>query len=337
MDIEDFRGENKLEILKISVIIPVYNVETYLKECINSVLAQTYKNTDIILVDDGSTDKSREICDDYEKKYKNIRTIHKENGGLSDARNVRIKNMIGDYACFLDSDDFFDDNAALARLVDRLEKNQVDLLNYSYKKYYESLQYKKPQFENIAAMPKELKCVDGQLEYIFDKSLYIASACNKLIKKELLQKEMWFEKGKLSEDIEWCAKLLSKVNSIDFVCENFYCYRQREGSITHTIGEKACRDLESNIMGCLEICEAVDDIKRRNYILEYTAYQLGTFFVVQAIAGKCSDSYVKRLAEYKWILKYHANNKKVKWLYWGTRILGFTFLCKILRLNPKYR
>ena len=322
--------------LYISIIIPVYNVEKYLKECIDSILAQTYKNIEIILVDDGSTDSSGKICDEYGRKYNCIKVIHKQNGGLSDARNAGIKEITGSYACFLDSYDFFDDSEALERIEKRLIQHAPDILNYSYKKYYENSNYKKKQLENVEAMPDDLKTIQEQLEYVIGKSLYIASACNKMIKKELLQDEILFEKGKLSEDVAWCAKLLSKAKSIDFVCENFYCYRQREGSITHTIGEKACRDLESNIMDCVKIAESSDNI-RKKYILEYTAYQLGTFFVVQAIAGKCSDCYVKSLSKYKWILKYHANNKKVKCIYWGSRILGFTFLCKILRLNPKYR
>ena len=92
---------------KVSVIIPVYNVEQYLNRCIDSVLNQTYKDFEIILVDDGSTDKSGEICDVYAEKDSRITVIHKENGGLSDARNFGIDAARGDFLTFLDSDDYF--------------------------------------------------------------------------------------------------------------------------------------------------------------------------------------------------------------------------------------
>ena len=93
--------ENEL----ISIVVPVYNVEKYLMDCVESLLVQTYKYIEIILVDDGSSDGSALICDEYEKKYDTVRVIHKTNGGLSDARNTGLKNAAGRYICFIDSDD----------------------------------------------------------------------------------------------------------------------------------------------------------------------------------------------------------------------------------------
>ena len=96
----------------ISIIIPVYNVEKYLDKCINSVLMQTYKNIEILLINDGSTDSSGQICESYAKKDSRIKVIHKENGGLSDARNVGIEHSTGSYIMFVDSDDYIDCNMA---------------------------------------------------------------------------------------------------------------------------------------------------------------------------------------------------------------------------------
>lgn len=95
--------------MKISVIIPVYNTEKYLKECVESVLAQTYHNLEILLINDGATDSSPQICESYAKQDARIKLIHKENGGLSDTRNTGIKQCSGDYVLFLDSDDYWDD------------------------------------------------------------------------------------------------------------------------------------------------------------------------------------------------------------------------------------
>lgn len=106
----------------ISVIVPIYNVQQYLPECIDSILAQTYKNLEIILVDDGSPDSCPQICDDYAKRDDRIKVIHKPNGGLSDARNHGIRSATGEYLLFIDSDDFYDDRDGIWQLVNILIK-----------------------------------------------------------------------------------------------------------------------------------------------------------------------------------------------------------------------
>ena len=119
---------------KISVIIPVYNVEKYLKQCVDSVLQQTYQNIEVILVEDGSSDDCPRICDEYKKIDDRVVVVHQQNGGLSVARNTGISLMTGDYVMFLDSDDYWDDVDAVKRLVERVSKTNPDVLNYSYKK-----------------------------------------------------------------------------------------------------------------------------------------------------------------------------------------------------------
>ncbi len=320
--------------IKISIIIPVYNVEKYLEQCVDSVLSQTYKNIEVVLVDDGSSDNSSSICDKYAKRDNRITVIHKENGGLSDARNAGINIATGQYALFLDSDDFFDDKFALARLVDRISLSKPDVLNYSYKKYYESSGKSIKQFENFDSMPIRLTKKTEQLEYLTSNSLYIASACNKIIKLSLLRSEMMFTKNKLSEDVEWCAKLLLCANSFDFICENFYCYRQREGSISHTIAEKSCTDLKYNILASLSVANNSDE-DTRIYIYRYIAYQLSTFVAVQAIAKKCPKDCINELAKYKWLFSYHSENKKVKTLNLISKVLGFRLMCKTIKVTKK--
>lgn len=320
--------------IKISVIIPVYNVEKYLKQCVDSVLNQSYQNIEVILVDDGSTDSCPEICDMYCKQDKRVVVIHQKNGGLSVARNRGISYITGDYAIFLDSDDYWDDQDALKRLVERVKLTQPDVLNYSYKKYYEDREEKKPQFLNVAARPVELVGKKEQLDFLTKDFLYIASACNKMIRTEILKKFMRFEEGKLSEDIEWCARLLCHANSFDFICENFYCYRQRSTSITHTFGEKSCIDLKNNILICVKIAKkAKEDIQE--YIYRYTAYQLSTFVAVQALASKCPAECIEELKPYCWLLKYHCKNRKVTCLYYIEKIIGFKTMCTFVRWSRK--
>ena len=121
--------------IKISIIIPVYNVEKYLATCLDSVINQTYKNLEILLIDDGSTDSSGLICEQYSKKDTRIKTIHKKNGGLSDARNVGISYASGDYISFIDSDDFIDINT-FTILNQYIKQYNADIITFNYYDYY---------------------------------------------------------------------------------------------------------------------------------------------------------------------------------------------------------
>lgn len=314
--------------IKVSVIIPVYKVEKYLKQCVDSVLNQSYQNLEIILVDDGSPDRCPDICDEYQDKDKRVIVIHKENMGLSEARNTGIKIATGEYIIFLDSDDFWDDLYGLERLISRLEAKKVDVLNFSYKKFYESSLEKKIQFEKIKSMDLRLNSKVEQLEYLTQMSLYIACAWNKLIRTEIIKEGIFFQKDMLSEDIEWCARLLIKAKSFDFVNDPICCYRQREGSITHTFVRKSCIDLKDSIIECVQKAEKSDV---SIYLYRYAAYQLATFIIVQALTEECPQFCIEELKKYTWLLKYHGKNKKLWCVNLACRILKFENICKILK------
>lgn len=123
--------------MRFSIIVPVYNVSKYLTGCLNSVLEQKNKDFQIILIDDGSTDESGILCDQYEKKYEFIKTIHKKNGGLSSARNAGLKVATGEYIIFLDADDFWLDWNMLEEIDAVIEKEKVDIVAFGGKEYHE--------------------------------------------------------------------------------------------------------------------------------------------------------------------------------------------------------
>lgn len=318
----------------ISVIIPVYNVEKYLRECVDSVLAQNYKNIEIILVDDGSTDSSPLICDQLKEKSDKIITIHKQNDGLSEARNVGIRAASGKYVLFLDSDDFWDDRNAVSKLVNRITKTQADVLNFSYKKYYEDTNKKVSYLSGIDAMPGELNDLYDQLKFLTERELYIASAWNKMIKRSIFTETLFFRKNVYSEDIEWCAKLMATAQSMDFICENFYCYRQRKTSISHSIDAKKCEDLCNNIIRCFKIANKVDD-KLKKFMYNYISYQYGTFFVVQSLTESFQKKSIAMLGKYKWVLDYHGYNKKLRFLYIVCKLVGYKNTCVLVRIGYK--
>lgn len=210
----------------VSIIVPIYNVEKYLEECIESIISQTYKNIEIILVNDGSTDGSKKIVDEYASKYKFIKVIHKKNGGLSDARNCGIKNSNGEYICFVDSDDIVTN--------DYIETMYYNIKNYNtciaacgMCNFYEDGKKQEICFKNI----KQLYVGEDAHKYLNIMGYFNVSSCNKLYKKELFD-NIEFPVGKKSEDWYIMYKLLDYAGSIYYSSDVKYLYRQRTGSIT---------------------------------------------------------------------------------------------------------
>lgn len=220
----------------ISIIVPVYNVQEYLKNCINSILNQSYKNIEIILVDDGSTDESSSICDLYVKKDNRIKVIHKENGGLSDARNVGIKSARGKYITFVDSDDYLDENYVKALYI-LITENNSDIACSRMKKT-DSLNDKiinKNEKINI------YNSIDAIKEILYQRNID-NSAPSKLFKKDLFE-NILFPVGYAFEDLDTMYKLFLQANKIVSTTNNYYLYYQRQGSILHTVKDKTINDL----------------------------------------------------------------------------------------------
>lgn len=317
-------------LLKISVIVPVYQVEKYLPECIESVLCQTYPHWEMIMVDDGSTDAGPEICDRYAQTDPRIKVIHQANKGLSEARNTGIRHSTGEYISCLDGDDFWDDPHALEKIANRLKETQAEVLNLSYAKYFEEEQKKVPYLKPTENMPTGIEKKSEQLDFLTKKRLYIASACNKVVHRAVFERGLTFRKDVFSEDVEWCANLLTLANSMDFIYENFYCYRQHESSISHTIDQKKCKDLHDNIVRCVQLAQSGDP-EIQECLFRYTAYQYGTFFKVQAQAEKEPAMEVKNLENFRWLLNYHAGDKKLLCLKVGCSVLGYERVCRWIR------
>lgn len=231
----------------ISVIVPVYNVEKYINRCIDSVLKQTYKNIEIILVDDGSTDDSGKICDEYAKKDKRIVVIHKENGGLSDARNAGIDIATGLYISFIDSDDYVENNY-IEILYNSIIKNKTDMAIGSHKVIYDTgTVLEKATGEESVLEPKEvLKRI------LYDDGIDL-TANSKLYKKELFD-NIRFPVARLFEDAATTYKLIDVANTISIVSISIYNYIIRNNSITNQKFSSKKMDL---IKSTEEMCDYV--------------------------------------------------------------------------------
>lgn len=224
----------------ISVIVPIYNVEDYISKCIESIINQTYKNLEIILVNDGSKDKSFDISLEYEKKDERIKLYTKENGGLSDARNYGLDRATGKYVAFIDSDDFVD-LLMFETMINAIEKKAADVAVCDMKYLYDD--------------GREVFASGGLFTYgvVKEEPRLIGinnSACNKLYLRTMFN-DVRFPVGKYYEDLASIPKILYKSKKIVKVDRAFYIYYQRSGSIAHTASEKIF-DIYTAISDCID-------------------------------------------------------------------------------------
>ena len=217
--------------MPISVIIPVYNVEDYLHYAIESLGKQTYKNFEIILVNDGSTDDSGKLCDDYSEKYSNVRVFHKENGGLSDARNFGVQKAKGEFITFLDPDDYLE-AYSLELLASVQKQHNCDIVSTRVKatelyNVYSNHSLTEEDIKNVIVMDR-----DVFLEEAFYDKVATVSACGKLYRKSIL--EIPFPKGRIYEDLYIISEHVEKANKIVHTPIQIYNYYKRQGSIVNS-------------------------------------------------------------------------------------------------------
>lgn len=215
----------------ISVIVPIYKVEQYLDKCIQSIQNQTYDNLEIILVDDGSPDRCGDICEQYAKEDNRIRVIHKENGGLADARNKGLDIARGDYIAFVDSDDYIHPQM-YERMIKAAVEKQADIVISDWKKVYEgeenTIEYRNTNEDNT-------QDVDGKkVQYLYfdepDSRITYTVAWNKLYTKEIFMNRR-FPTGKVHEDEFVTFKTLYDAKKIVYLPEKLYLYLVRDVSI----------------------------------------------------------------------------------------------------------
>lgn len=210
---------------KVSVIVPVYNVEQYLAKCLDSLVGQTLDEIEIIVVNDGTKDHSQKIIDKYQKEYPNkIKSFIKENGGLSDARNFGLSYATGEYIAFLDSDDYVD-LTMYETMYNKAKKENADMVECDF--YWV---YPNKTKEDVGSIYHNKKEMLVQARVV---------AWNKLIKREILERtKIRFPKGYRYEDVEFFYKLLPSLEKVAFVKKPFIYYIQRENSISNSQNER---------------------------------------------------------------------------------------------------
>lgn len=223
----------------ISVIVPIYKVEKYLKKCVDSICNQTYQNLEILLVDDGSPDECPAMCDAYAEEDSRIKVIHKEHGGLSDAKNAGIKRAKGKWIFFLDSDDYIH-TELINTLHEEAIKENADMAMSSMYYYIDGSTI---QIDQLEACEKEVFVKPDIVSQLYsDSSVDFIVSCSKLIKRDVWG-DLQFPVGKLHEDEFIAAELLDRLRCCVFIKARWYFYLQRNDSITGLKSKKNYYDI----------------------------------------------------------------------------------------------
>lgn len=329
--------------MKFSIIVPVYNTEKYLPQCLDSIINQTYKDLDVVLVDDGSLDNSGSICDEYAKKDKRIKVIHKRNNGQASARNDGIKMASGEYLCFLDSDDFWSDNEVLSKISKKISEDNPDILELNYKFYFEKsgreLSLGAVDFTGFSELAN-----DRRIEFLVNCGRLNPAAWGMCVSRAFLEKnQVYFLENIVSEDIDWCIRLYSFAPKVNVLEEAVYVYRKdREGATTGNIRYKNINDLCSVIERAPEVlCD------KNNYVhqvmMNYVMYQVAIACALVHLNGTGISKGQKasinnRLKSFckKYLSQYHTH-PKVKKAYIVYKFFGYKIMSWVLGFYLNHR
>ncbi|MCI9238212.1 glycosyltransferase [Lachnospiraceae bacterium 50-23] len=280
----------------LSVIIPAYNIENYIKKSLDSVCVQNVSDIEIIVIDDGSVDRTGYICDEYAKDYSNLRVYHKENSGLAGTRNFGIQMAEGKYIAFLDGDDFFAPHAIENILCVIKNNDDVDVVIGRYINYYMSNGKYKTCAYHLDKQVIENSRQEELFWELFRGKTYDWYACLNIVKKSyIIENKIFFKEGICFEDALWTPEILFCANKTAYIDIPFYIYLQgRPGSITVLISEKTYRDK-------LYVCQFAKDFCRRHSMSDA---------LKKRFMGNYNHIYVSLLAD-SWKFEKQKRNK-----YW---------------------
>lgn len=231
----------------LSIIIPVYNAERYLRECVASVQAQTWRDWEILLIDDGSSDGSAALCDDLASEDERIRVVHQENQGTSAARNTGLAAVRGEYVTFMDNDDWWDGNDALEELVRSIQTRPVDFVWYMNAAGSADgstiTHQERTDYADVVARME----VGEAIRFIIGQGMTSSAVWNKVVRRKLIEDHnILFPIGQRNEDTAWSAKVIARCQSIAWFDRRFYVYREGHeyAQTSKRLPESSVRDLE---------------------------------------------------------------------------------------------
>lgn len=323
--------------IKLSVIIPVYNAEDYLTECIESVLNQIYPaEPEIILVDDGSTDKSPFICDYYASMVHRIKVIHKENGGISSARNAGIDAATGDYIAFLDSDDFWIANS-VHDFLKAADETKADILIGNAIKYLDAERRFAQYPNNLKYNPRHKTTADKLLYIIDPRNRFQWHVWKCFFKTGLIKdNRMYFKDGLLFPDMEWFPKVLSQARKIEIIDNIFVCYRvRRPDSDTEDEVKRIKRHRDMlKVIYYLSVYfnkTGMDQRLKHHFYTNFSEAYVHVFIRQALVQDRDSRRLLKRFSYYIYFYKgKYSGLLKIIYI-----LLGYRKTCKIMNMAGK--
>lgn len=319
----------------LSIIVPVYNVEKYIEQCIESIINQKEIDFELILVNDGSTDRSLDICKEYKKRNDRIKIINQKNQGVSSARNNGVKLAKGKYIMFVDSDDYLYKDDCLKTIQKNIENKDYDIVMFNMLYMYENNGEKK--YDYLALFPKIHN--EKIFESLIESNKLSISPCDKWIKKEFLElNNIFFEYGRKNlEDADWSLNLYLNTNNIKCINEYIYVYRkQRDGSATTKQDSKI---INQQISFIEKWVTRGNKCLSNKQIKQYLSYQ---YMIVIGMIQKYElySDYKDFVKKYKFLLSLGTNKKtRIALLFsklFGIRIT-MILLEKYLRIREKGR
>lgn len=308
----------------LSVIIPVYNVEKYLRRCVDSVLNQHREDIKVILVDDGSTDRSSEICDEYARKNSNVQVFHKQNGGLSSARNFALRFAEGQYVYYLDSDDalvetFFEE------IIPYLKRDGLDILEFKFC-FERKLGCFKPKGTKKYELTGKTKSIEKLLKNMTGNQI-----CFRIYNRSLFE-NIRFPEGRDYEDIATFYRLMLKSQKVGYIDYEYYIYNlTRDDSITKSVRRKSMEDMYLSVN---EMCSSLKEYCRYNQLdlmyLEY--YRRNTYIYIYFKLIQCRENVEDFKEELKDYLRKNNQYNLWKYRYYDVRKMLVFKILSIMKL-----
>lgn len=316
-----------------SVIIPIYNAERYLKECIDSVLYQSFEDFELILVDDGSTDSSGAICDGYAAKDGRIKVIHKQNGGQSTARNRGVACAQGRYLLFLDSDDFINSKTFMEELK-QASVDDTDIVAFRYMKYYS---------DHSSDCGIKMNGLDGLkkidlLAELVRRDAFFCSCWSKTVKAALIKENgIQFDESLSCEDMDWYFNVVLKSATMKVIDKPFICYRQREGSVTSSgYKEKNLLDYITTIRRWKDTLENMPEGEERTIMLSALAKLYCNLLIAFSRNYDEAKNHAGEVFEFKTLLQMDLN-PRTRVFHSISRLIGIKGMCKSVQVIERIR
>ena len=325
---------------KLTFILPIYKVEAYLPQCVDSILSQCDESCEVILVDDGSPDGCGAICDRYAAADDRVRVIHKPNGGLSDARNAGFRLAKGQYVLFVDSDDYIEPGS-VGKLLDWIGDTQADVAFLQSRKVYPDGTWE-PMGEELEREQVFGKTRDTVLEYLAGRPKFPGSAWGKIYRREFLaENSLHFPADRrLSEDLSFSLNVFLTAQRFDVLEFPYYCYRQnRAGSITNTVSPKYYFDTAIFVTETAAqfAPERRAETPGAKCAMSYAAYEYAILvWQMLDLTGEDRKRAMEFLREYRWVLPFGCAGK-TKLVKLAVRLLGLKLAARLLDVYMKNR